>query len=178
MDSEITIATNSSTTDTLSLTFEQFYCDVKPRLVAFLRTMVHSNELAEDLCHETFIKALQAWKQSHKPTNTIAWIYRIARNTAIDELRRQRRIVFIPMDNQLPKTYYDQEQHVHFGDAESIQQALDQVPSLYRQALILYVYYGYCVSEIASVYGCSRGAIKARLFRARAYFRLAYQQEH
>jgi len=51
-------------------------------------------ELAEDVVQETMFKALQEWPFHGVPENPSAWLYKVARNKAIDTLRRQKRLVY------------------------------------------------------------------------------------
>src|SRR5580693_2011145 len=56
-------------------------------------------ELVEDTVQETFLKALQAWKYGQLPENPSAWLMRVARNQAIDLIRRQHKL--IPLSEEL-----------------------------------------------------------------------------
>ena len=51
-------------------------------------------ELAEDVVQETMFKALQEWPFHGVPDNPSAWLYKVARNKAIDTLRRQKKLVY------------------------------------------------------------------------------------
>ena len=51
-------------------------------------------ELAEDVVQETMYKALQEWPFHGVPDNPSAWLYKVARNKAIDTLRRSKRLVY------------------------------------------------------------------------------------
>ncbi len=59
----------------------------------------------------------------------------------------------------------------------AVQSALDALPSKYRIPLVLYVYEGQMVAEIAETLGLSISAVKMRLSRARIKFRQIYGQE-
>src|SRR4051812_582925 len=69
---------------------ESLYLAYRGPLVAYLTRLVHDHAAAEDLCQETFLKAIQSWDRRTSPAGTIAWLYRIATNPAYDYLRRQR----------------------------------------------------------------------------------------
>ncbi|NOK60459.1 MAG: RNA polymerase sigma factor [Chloroflexi bacterium AL-W] len=73
------------------VSFEEIYDEYYCMLLAYLVRLVHDREAAEDLCQESFIKALRHWHKRNLQTNTIAWLYRIATNTAYDYLRQQNR---------------------------------------------------------------------------------------
>ena len=62
-----------------------------PRLVAFARTIVGDREVARDLVQEAAARALGATQVPAEAPAYRAWMFRIVRNAALDELRRRRR---------------------------------------------------------------------------------------
>ena len=150
------------------------YLSHRHELLAYLTGVLRNRELAEDLCQETFIKALRNWPAHDQLQNPVGWLYQIARNTAIDELRRHQRIRFVDLPDEAMLTGKTSNFDTAISDREAIREALQQVPVLYRQALVLYIWADYSVKDIATICNCSISAVKARLFRARAYFREAY----
>lgn len=152
----------------------RLYRTHRHEILAYLTSILHNREAAEDLCQETFIKALRNWPEHDQLNNPVGWLYQIARNTAIDELRRHQRIRFVQLPDDALLAGNTDKLDTDISTREVVREALQQVPVLYRQALILYVWAGYSVREIANICNCSISAVKARLFRARAYFREAY----
>lgn len=144
-------------------------------VLAYLTRLVSDREAAEDLCQETFIKALRGWEGRDQQASVIAWLYRIATNTAYDHLRRRRRIRFMPLldNDQMP--YNNCSIDTQIDEQEPVQRALEQIPALYRLPLVLHSCDGHSTQEIADALGCSNSAIKTRLFRARERFRQVYQ---
>src|SRR5437868_11822699 len=47
-------------------------------------------EQAEDIVHDTILKALETWKYGKIPDNPPAWLYKVAKNKAIDLIRREK----------------------------------------------------------------------------------------
>ncbi|WP_343412975.1 sigma-70 family RNA polymerase sigma factor [Candidatus Amarolinea dominans] len=60
------------------------------------------------------------------------------------------------------------------AEALAVRTALAQLPADQRTCLVLYICDSFSTEEIAQVMGCSRGAVKTRLFRARERFRQVY----
>ena len=62
------------------------------RLVSVLTRIfgTHNLELAEDVVQDTLLKALEQWKLSGMPENPSAWLFKVARNKALDVIRHQR----------------------------------------------------------------------------------------
>src|ERR1044071_3084807 len=86
---------NSTTTQSHAV--EQLYHEHRRALLVYLARLVDDREAAEDLCQETFLKALRNWARHDPAASPVAWIYRIATNTAYDHLRRRRRAQLAPL---------------------------------------------------------------------------------
>ena len=155
--------------------FEDLYASYQRAIEAHLVRLVSDPEVAADLSQDTFVKAMRNWDQRDRSASAVAWLYRIATNTAYDYLRRRKRIRFISIDHTpgtlnsatTPAPQVDEQGPVH--------DALAQLPSKYKLPLILHSCAGHTVGEIADALGCSNSAIKTRLFRARETFRQVYQ---
>ncbi len=154
---------------------EMLYEEYQRPLLAYLTRLVSDREAAEDLCQETFIKAMRGWEQRDTSASVTAWLYRIATNTAYDYLRRRRRIRFTALmdTDQPPSGAHSMESRV--DEQEPVQKALEQIPAMYRLPLVLHSCEGHGTQEIAIALGCSNSAVKTRLFRARERFRQVYQ---
>lgn len=142
-------------------------------LLAHLLRLVGDRAAAEDLCHETFLKAFRSWDQQADVVNPNAWLRRIATNTAYDELRRRRRIHFTPLDEgiQPPSGAHSMESRLH--EQEPVRRVLAQLSPQARR-LLLYANAGHSTDELAAALECSNTAVRLRLFRARRQFRQAY----
>ncbi len=151
------------------------YAQHQRGVLACLQRLVHDRETAEDLCQQTFLKALQAWHARDTRCSTVAWLYRIARNTAYDELRRRQRIAFTPIDDTDQLLADERAPEARLSDQEPLRRALAQLAPLYRWPLLLYCRDGYSVREIAAALGCPANTIKSRLYRARLHLKRAYR---
>ena len=67
----------------------QFYRCYASEIYLYLYSLCKNRELAEDLMQEVFLKALLSLSDAH--TNMRAWLYKVARNTCLNELRRTNR---------------------------------------------------------------------------------------
>ncbi len=154
--------------------FADIYAAYRQPLTSHLCRLVSDRETAEDLCQETFVKAMRHWHKHDPEASVGAWLYRIATNTAYDHLRRRRRIAFQPLDSDDMGAPIESPERA-VGEREPIERALAQIPPLYRLPLVLHSRDGHSTQEIAIALGCSTSAVKTRLFRARARFREVYQ---
>ena len=142
-------------------------------LLAYLFRLVGERAAAEDLCHETFLKAFRSWNQGAEVANPGAWLRRIATNTAYDYLRRRRRIHFAPLDEatRLPSGAESMESRLH--EQEPVRRVLAQLSPQARR-LLLGASAGHSTAELAAALDCTDTAVRLRLFRARQQFRRVY----
>lgn len=70
--------------------FNNLYSKYHQDVFQFLFYMVKNKEVAEDLTQDVYIKALKAYHQFREGASEKTWLYSIAKNTAIDYLRRQK----------------------------------------------------------------------------------------
>jgi RNA polymerase sigma-70 factor, ECF subfamily len=158
---------------TANTTIEQLYHNYHEPIMRYLTRLVTDRETAEDLCHDTFLKALRRWGQ-HDPARVKGWLYRIATNTAYDYLRHGRRVELTPLTDNHVTTFTAPAIETRLDDTEPILAALRCIPEHYRLPLLLYAHAGYDLQEIASTLGCNVTTIKTRVHRARMRFRQVY----
>jgi RNA polymerase sigma-70 factor (ECF subfamily) len=150
----------------------------------YVLRMVANDSDAEDLTVTAFEKALKAWDRRPAKVEEIRpWLFRIATNCSIDELRRRQRIQWRPWDpvinlfhrNQVAKD--DPEAEVMRQETvELMRAALDKLPPHYRAALLLRESQGMSAEEIGHALGISRDAAKVTMYRAREKLRSIYLQ--
>lgn len=154
--------------ETIAALFQRYQRPIQ----AHLARLVGDPATAEDLCQDTFARALRGWPASDPPANASAWLYRIATNAAYDHLRRRRRIHFAPL--QAADGAASEERPEGDDERDRVRAALADVPEQYRVPLLMHACAGYSMDEIARSLGCTCAAVKMRLFRGRARFREAY----
>jgi RNA polymerase sigma-70 factor (ECF subfamily) len=125
--------------------------------------------IAEDAAQETFI---QAWMKlsSYRPKTSLRnWLYRIAVNTAIDMLRKDKRILPNAVeDYHLTDAQAGPEATFLSGEqTELVQGAISSLPDASRAVLILREYEGFSYKEIADSLDIPVGTVMSRLNYAR-----------
>jgi RNA polymerase sigma factor (sigma-70 family) len=139
-------------------------------------------ELAEDVVQDTLLKALEYWKFHGAPANPSAWLFTVARNKALDVIRREKHKKEFSEDlNALLKSEYSAGITLnHIISENEIQDEQLRMmfvcchPSLPEEgqvALILKTLCGFSVAEIAKAFLTSEETITKRLYRAREQFR-------
>jgi RNA polymerase sigma-70 factor (ECF subfamily) len=129
--------------------------------------------LAEDAAQEAFFRA---WKHIGRfdPRYPFRnWLYRIAINTALDFIRREKETVVLedlPLQtaNGLPEPSLERREQTL-----AVQQAILALPEAQRSALILREYEGLSYAEISAVLGIPVGTVMSRLNYARSSLRAA-----
>lgn len=130
---------------------------------------------AEDITQEAFIRAHRSLDKLGPPWDFKSWVYRIAGNLAIDHLRRSKR--FVDFEEQVimgesPTTRRPAERNLQREDAvHSVHGTLDQMPTGYRQALILRELNGLSYQQMAAAMDCSYANARQIVHRARMRFR-------
>lgn len=142
---------------------------------ALVLRIVGDDECAEEVVQDVFLRIWRHAVNYNPDQSSLAtWILGIARNLAVDELRR-RRVRPIPYEPVQPEDQDVPEPHDPdpFGDPEvvaeladvrgAIQSALGTLPGVQRAAIELAYFGGLSQSEIAQVTGLPLGTIKSRI---------------
>jgi RNA polymerase sigma-70 factor (ECF subfamily) len=142
------------------------------RLIAYLTKIFGPQHLtlAEDVAQEAFLRAVRTWAVHGPPPNPAAWLRRVARNLAVDQIRRNRLQTELPEDLPAPTT----PMHDGFDDDEIRMLFLCCHPALAedsRIALVLNVVAGLSVREIARGMLTTEEAISQRIVRAKRTIR-------
>ncbi|MFC4103710.1 RNA polymerase sigma factor [Paenibacillus xanthanilyticus] len=145
------------------------------KILAFIFHMLKSAKmelLAEDLCSETFYKAYRSLHSFRETDATFStWLYTIARNTVLSELRKQKSgSVSLDEVNVMPVAPPDSvpEHRLLQNERMSmVREAINNLPEKQRSALILREYDQLDYQEIASILGQTVSSVKSLLFRAR-----------
>jgi RNA polymerase sigma-70 factor (ECF subfamily) len=161
--------------------FEELVLGYQSKVYALTFRYMGNEEDAYDMFQETFIKAYRSLPTFKGKSSFGTWIYRIASNVCLDELRRRkRRIPTLSLDE--PATTLDgNELEVEIADtsysadllyeqkelSSSIQEVLNQMKNEHKTAIILRDMLDLSYEEMAKVLGCSIGTVKSRLSRAR-----------
>jgi RNA polymerase sigma-70 factor (ECF subfamily) len=161
----------------LRWSFERIYEDFRTPIANYIYHLVGNRDQAEDLAHDTFLKAFKALPKMDSNLKLSAWLYRIATNTAYDTLRRRKLIGFLPWDDldHEPPDSESADPQEKIGTTELVRETLKRMPTQYRAALLLYIQQGLSYAEIASALNIAESGVKMYLSRARTSFREHYR---
>jgi RNA polymerase sigma-70 factor (ECF subfamily) len=148
------------------------------QIVNYVCRMLGNYEDAVDLSQDVFLKAYSGLG-SYRPQYPFpAWLFRIARNAAIDEIRK-RRLATVSLD--APMEFDDgaasrevespgldpQDTYLGIEFADRVSAAIDQLPEKYREPIVLRHAADLSYEEIAEALELPIGTVKTRIFRAR-----------
>jgi RNA polymerase sigma-70 factor, ECF subfamily len=155
----------------------------KDSLTNYLNMMVGDYEIAVDLSQETFLRVYRNIGRYSNVYQFSTWIYRIATNLAIDEMRYRKRRgqVFYKnvlgnrrsADNELPEFEITdmrrnpRDEVLRKESGQVLGDAIRSLPEKYRTAFIMKEVQELPYEAIAKVLKCSAGTVKSRLHRAR-----------
>lgn len=125
---------------------------------------------AEDLTQETFCKAHRSLEQLREVERAKPWLFRILRNVYLHRFRsaKQQPMLSIDCVGELPERMPDPLPDV---DGERLQQALGELPEVYRTPIILYYFEEFSYRDIAEQMELPIGTVMSRLARGKAHLR-------
>ncbi|MEO0597941.1 MAG: sigma-70 family RNA polymerase sigma factor [Chloroflexota bacterium] len=143
----------------------------EPRIRRFASRMIYNSVDVEDIVQNTFIAFYKNLSRITSSEHVRPFLFRVARNLSYDYLRdhyRQEQVTLDKCDYQLSDNLVSPEERVHWGMLlDHVRQAIDCLPDLQRETLILYVEEQLTQAEIASVMHTEIGTVKSRLHYAR-----------
>jgi RNA polymerase sigma-70 factor (ECF subfamily) len=137
-----------------------------PSLRAFAISLSGNADRADDLVQETLLRALANIDSFQPGTNMSAWLFTILRNHFRSEYRKRRREVE-DGEGHYADTLKSQPDQIGQVEFREFREALAQLPSDQREALVLVGASGFSYEEAAHICDCAVGTIKSRVNRAR-----------
>lgn len=146
----------------------QFYGRYASEIYLYLYSLCKSRELAEDLMQDVFLKALLSLSDFH--TNIRAWLYKVARNTCLNELRKRNRET--ELDEQLAISEETILGNVIQNEQKKqLYQAMMKLPDRQREILELFYFSEMSIKEIAAVLSLTSENVRVLAYRAKKQLR-------
>jgi RNA polymerase sigma-70 factor (ECF subfamily) len=151
--------------------FAEIYERYYQSIFNYIYYRVSDPTIAEDLCSEVFLKAMEAIQSfTFQGVPFSAWLYRIAANLVIDHYRRQPPQPNVSLEDSRPPVAEDnpgvalEERFTH----QELWRALRKLTADQQQVIILKFVEGLSNSEVAQILGKTEGAVKSLQHRALA----------
>ena len=151
--------------------FSELQSLFESRIRRFVARMMRSHEDVDDIVQKTFIALYKNLERIDPPEKLQPFLFRVARNLCYDYLRKHYRrdeLAIQDCEHRLHEDLVSPEDKTHWKlMLEDVRRAIDCLPEIHRDTLILYVEEGLSQSEIAEVMNTEIGTVKSRLFYAR-----------
>lgn len=160
--------------------FNQIALSHLDALYGYAMVLTRDENEAEDLVQDTYLRAATAVGQLASDGNLKSWLFVIMRNAWLNQLRRRRtgpRFVEIESDEGvgfgLADSMAADPQAMYFRnlEREEVRAAIENLPTIYREIVVLRDIEGFSYQEIATLIQCPAGTVMSRLARARARLR-------
>ena len=162
--------------DEFTMLFQEFY----PSLCRFLECLLGGRAaVAQDLAQESFLQLHRTAWGTIPAGEARFWLYRVARNLAINEFRRvqtRHRLFDRVVEAVRPRTRTPEEEYETPERQEMVLAMLKGLPEDQRTALLLREHEQLSYREIAQVLAVSESKVKTDIFRARAALRERWAQ--
>ena len=159
--------------------FETFVEKYQARIYRHICKMVPDRQQAQDLLQETFLSAYRGLGGFTGASSFSTWLFKIATNTALmflrkhqpecieydDHLENVKKSDVVPSATAFVSTPL--EMLLSVEGRKKIEEAIDNLPVLYRSVLILRDVEGFSIEEVSQITETSVAAVKSRLHRAR-----------
>ena len=157
--------------------FEQLVRDHNREIFNYLWRMLQNQQDAEDALQDCFLRALRAYPKLQPGSNPRAWLFKIATNVALTQLKRR---------NRLPEQFAEIELIPEHSDLHEsnvatrmvVMAAIDRLPGKQRAALILRYYQGLEYTQIGLILECSPESARANLYQGLKKLRKTLKQDN
>jgi RNA polymerase sigma-70 factor (ECF subfamily) len=137
----------------------------------FIDRLTDNSETAEDIYQDTWLTVVRRIYSLKHADAFPAWLYRIARNKAFEQLRRKK--VFISPDENTAIQNGIEDDTFTAEDSAKIHTALEKLNPVHKEVLMLRFLEQMPYDQIAMVTGCNIGTVKSRIY----YAKLALKKE-
>ena len=146
----------------------KLYSLYQKELYLYLYSLCGDWYLAEDLLHETFLKALLALPDGH--TNMRAWLYMVARNLFYNQRKKKSREILMNEQEYLPEKKTDEELLEKIIEEENrrmLYQAIRRLEVKKREVIQMQYFGGMSQKEIAAVLHITPENVRVLAYRAK-----------
>lgn len=158
-------------TEAFDLLVERF----KDKVFRLSYSILHEESLAEDTTQDVFIRIWKALPNYQGSASLSTWIYTIARNTSLTELKKRNSHPTVSLHAPEMEGTMDVIPALRTTDRESgtemdVQTMLAELPEKYRQVIVLFYLEQKAYEEVAAMLSIPLGTVKTLLFRAKREF--------
>lgn len=163
-----------------STAFKKFFLELYPEVFCFLYRYTRDREAAKDLTQEAFVRFWHARERIDADQGPRIYLYRIARNLALDNAREQkrtRRTSDLAEDILVRLSYDPSDAYDCSLAADKLQQSLSLLPERCRAVFILSRYHDFSYQQIARSLDISIQTVKNQMNKALSLLRKCLADE-
>jgi RNA polymerase sigma factor (sigma-70 family) len=152
----------------LRKTFSKIYDQHINKIYRFIFLKVSSQEIAQDLTSETFLRGWESFKNGNKIENPQAFLYKIARNLVTDHYREKGKVKIVSAEYVKisdPRTNLEEKALLN-SDFDNVRTALISLKEDYQNVIIWHYLDDFSISEMAKMLEKSESATRVQLHRA------------
>jgi RNA polymerase sigma-70 factor, ECF subfamily len=156
--------------DNYSTHFQKVYEEYSDKVYGYLLLLTGKKEVAEDLTQETFLKVYKHYDQFNGDSQMFTWLVKIARNVAIDYLRRGNRLRFFSLDKYVVQSCQPSPVEIIVKGEKTtlLYKTIKSLKLSYQEVLILRKIKEFSIKETAMILGWSESKVKITTSRAMA----------
>lgn len=147
--------------------FEELIQRWERPLFYYIRRLVEDEQQSWQVLQETWLKVLQGIDRLREPHKLSAWLYSIARKTAMSYLRKKYSEQTLLMENNELHEMEATSENINFENAERVHYGLSRLSIYHREVLTLFFIEDLSVKDIAEVLEIPSGTVKSRLYHAK-----------
>lgn len=137
------------------------------QLYYYIRRLIEDEQDSWQVLQETWVKVLQGIKKLREPRKLPAWLYSIARMTALSHLRTRYSEQALFTNDEDISSIGNCGSDLTFDNAEQVHYGLGRISLHHREVLTLFFLRDLSIEEIAGVLEIPVGTVKSRLYHAR-----------
>lgn len=149
----------------MSMDFDKLYDAYYMQVYSYVMTLVKNAHLAEEITQEVFFKALKSRKTYAQKSNELTWLCAIAKNSCIDELRKQSR--FQEWDGELPSEDSVEQEVEDETVTLQIHQILHLMEEPYKEVFQLRIFGELSFRKIGQIFGKTESWARVTYHRAK-----------
>ena len=160
-------------------TLDEYYEVWGKEIYTYIYSFCHNHAIAEDVLQDTFYKAYKNINEA-KANHLKAWLFKIAYNTFVDHIRKEKRIQ-LREDFSFDKSLKEPNFEHKLVEQETINEVfmqINQLPFNQKQALLLHIIHKLSYSEISEILEITESSVKSLIFRARVTLRKKTEGYH
>lgn len=156
--------------------FEDLIHDYQQQIYCYILTMTRNPEDSKDLTQEVFMTAYSKIDQYNKDVSMMAWLYKIAKNKTLNQLKRERlraKLLFNQTELTFDESYFKENYDFNI----EIEKSLDKLSIDDKNLLILKGVEELSYNELEIILNTTKATIRKRYERARKKFVKYYESE-